>query len=143
MHAEILTAINRLIDEKTFSLEAVEAIKKMRDELSRVTELAEKNAKDFEHAAKLATTYLRDLTEAKNRLEGIEKRENDVALREKEATKLELKAEYQTSRGNEMKELISLVFSHPVLRRTAWKDIPVPGGYGTQRTTETEETTEN
>lgn len=123
---EINKLVDDLIVEKTFSLEIVEKIKKMRDDFLA---MEEKEKQTSERNSEL-TTQNSKLVEENNRLkahdEGVTNREKVVAEKEAKQALQDLKLEHAVDKHKEMKELLGIVFKNPVVRETAYKNTNVP-----------------
>jgi uncharacterized protein (DUF3084 family) len=130
MDKTLESVINELIENKTFTLEAVEAIKKQRDELisanDKITSLNKTNGEQYQR--------IQDLTSENNKLSSREQsvfnRETTVAEREKKATELEITSKYQRERGDEMKGLIQTMFTNTLLRKSFTRNISGNGSTG-------------
>lgn len=109
-------AIEKLLTERTFSLEIVEKVKTLRDRL----EAAE--ARNTELTKKLDTLQQnydlrgKELKSANDELILARKRDVELAAREKEADKLKFERDQHVERRQEMLDILGVVFKSPVYR---------------------------
>ena len=141
------------LTEKTFSLEIIDKIKEIRDDLVRMQadfEDYKENHNRLEKSLRDETDRLRrreeELTKEVTELRAY--KEGRVAKdRDQDKTLYELN--FQRNRANEMKEILGVIFKNPGVRRTIHKQGNEPvacdsgqyvqSGYTDQTTTETEE----
>ena len=110
--------IELALTEKTFSLEVINKIKQLRDDvisLSNMNEQANKTIEDL-RKEKIETNNL--LEKATNRLANIETRETELVKKEKEQEKLRYELGFQKQRADEIKSLFDTVFRNPVILRS-------------------------
>ena len=141
---KLQAALDAVIQEGTFSLSAVEGVKRLRDEniqFNVTVEHLENNIKGLAEDNKVLRDKERDYSE---RLALVATREKEVAKREAEITKLECKAAQENAVANAYKDCFGLVFRNQHVHRSLSGNVPVSGGtnYGPQtmsmNTTETE-----
>lgn len=128
---EINSIIERALTEKTFNLEIIEEIKKLR-ELPEALEVA---SKQIETLLKEKSELTTKVTSLEVNEASVNERELAVATREQELTILELKAEFNKTRADEIKEMFGIVFKNPVLKENVYKSSQVQvkdnSGYST------------
>ena len=138
--SQLTALIDQLVQDRTFSVEGVEAIAALRE---RAADL-----ESFNDGLERATTELRrekELAEGgASRLETELKlcrdREDAVAEREDKVTALELNAACAQARAETFKECFGIVFKNTEVRREMFGSVPVadPSGYSqSQPTSET------
>lgn len=130
MDARIEAALNQAINERTFSLEAVDAIKAMRDENAALSAKHEAQCKQVKtltetlDAAKALNNTLLAREEATNTLlASVEKREKDI-------TKLECAASAAKEVTAAYKDALSIVFRNPVMQEQVFSNGTAPAGNG-------------
>jgi len=114
---DINNVIDQIVEERTLSLEAADAIKGLRDE----------NAELRDHVAALeervnafveVESKLKDECRRKNSmLEGYIRRENELIDREKNALRLEIENEFLKARAAELKEIINNLTRNTMVRQ--------------------------
>lgn len=134
--------IELALTEKTFSLEVIDKIKSLRDDVISLSEKLEQANKTIEDLRKEKTEINFLLNKANEKLSNIDTRETELIKKEKEQEKLRYELSFQQQRANEIKELFSTVFRNPVILKSATKQTPYGGQNGnypsTIQTNETE-----
>ena len=141
---KLQVALDAVIQEGTFSLSAVEGVKRLRDEnemfLGKIEALEQANAElriNNSNISGKCHKYEESINE-------VNQREKEVAKREAEITKLECKAVQENAVANAYKDCFGLVFRNQHVHRSISGNVPVAGdnNYGPQSmsmcTTETE-----
>ena len=141
---KLQAALDAVIQEGTFSLSAVEGVKRLRDEneilLSKLDSADDENTTLRASNKKLEAKCV----DLEARSAALAAREKEVAKREAEITKLECKAAQENAVANAYKDCFGLVFRNQHVHRSLSGNVPVSGGtnYGPQtmsmNTTETE-----
>lgn len=126
------TLIDSLVAEKSLSFEVVEQLKAVRDENIKLGEELKVSKERIrvleEHNNVLVTKNI----ELKANEDSVKAREIAVSKIEHEKEIANLKVDFANNRANEVKEIVSLVFKNPIIRKTAYNSIPVAvdGGNG-------------
>ena len=137
MSEKLTTLIDEIVHEKTFSLEAVNAVTNLRDTAealeSQVRILTKKN-KTNEENAKIHEIRVSKL---RNEVEDWKKREADLIVREMKILNLELGTAVSNAKAETYKECVSLIFRNETVRKEMFGSIPVSidGGYPTVQST--------
>lgn len=131
---EIEGIIEEATIQKTFSLEAVDRIKKLRDHFANLSESNEKLMTSWEIQEKKLKETEKDRDALKKVLETWEQREEELKKREEEVTKKETRtqlvqqqAESAYRAKEDIKELVALVFRNPVYVKSATRQEVTPG----------------
>ena len=110
--------INQIVTEKTFSLEAIDGIKKLKEELDTTkTTLELAKTKDKE-ISKIANDRYEQINSLNKSLEDMKVRLVGIEDREKKMNRLEIQAEFNNNRGNEMKEIVMALVRNPKYTRS-------------------------
>ena len=115
---EIDTIISQAIAEKTFSLEALDRIKSLRDSVEDLESEVSRLRDSLSHEVKKASTLAREVGTLDSKLLEKDKQLLDIAEREKKASYLEVRAEFNGRRGDEIKELFLAMMRNPTLMKT-------------------------
>lgn len=126
MSKEIDTLITQLVNDKTFSLEAVDAIKKIKEEHATLLTTYERVANTTEGYKNLLNRQENTIVDYRNKVATLEKEVADFKLRESKIQRLELQAEFAELRRSDSFELVRLVFKSPVFRKTVTENNQVP-----------------
>jgi uncharacterized protein (DUF3084 family) len=131
---DINNIIEKALTEKTFTLEIIDEIKKLR-------ELPEK----LEQASVQIDSLLKERAELQalnstlsSQKSNVEEREKAVALKERELEIKEIKSTFAETRLNDYKSMFDLVFRNTQVRENIYKSGTVPvesGGYVSDRNT--------
>jgi regulator of replication initiation timing len=132
---EITKLVEKVLVEKTFSLEIIDQIKKIRDDYNDL----EKKFKEKETINKeLYETNLKLSTEnsdLKSKGESVSNREKIVAEKESKQALNDLELKQAQESKTEIKELFGIVFKNPIVRENVYKNKAIPnnqyGGYNT------------
>jgi hypothetical protein len=129
MTPELENSIQDLINDRTFSLEAVEKIKALRDKLQKTEEILETNDN-------LKDTYYKNWNNFQNKhelnlkkLKIWEQAEADLIQREKNITKLECEVKMYRELANAHREDFAAVFKNPITSKTIYDTIPLTMEY--------------
>lgn len=126
MSFELLTAIDRLVEEKTFNLDALEAIKALRDQAASL----EKARSELADLCDKYCGEIKRLSEDNRELSGqIESLTSAVALykaREKQADEAIFGAEKHKAVAEAYKDAMEIVFRPHAVRERVHQNIPVP-----------------
>jgi len=142
----VLLAIDKAVEEKTFSLDALKAIQAIKEQ-------AEKLGKDLKYAqsnlerSKIDTERERSAKDrAEKTVQEWEKRESDLKARETKVTELEKQAAVAMAVSAAQLNMFGMVFANRTLREnimeTASKPVPnnTPGMYPTMMSESTNRT---
>lgn len=144
MSSELITAIDRLVEEKTFNLDALEAIKDLRDKASRLeatVELLEaqneKQHKDIANARKFNEELIAVREQQRDKIAELE-------AREKQAFEAIFNAQKHEAVAEAYKDALRTVFRPHSVRETVSRSFPVATTYsnGTGGHTQTVQTYE-
>lgn len=142
---EINKFLDKIIVEKTFSLEAVGQIKKMGDEYVVMETKLKDVLEDRKNISDQNTVLSIENNKLKERDADVSKREIIVKDKENKQALNDLRLEHANIRANEIRELFGVVFKNPVVRSNVYKSNSVPvaqNGYvGTHNGNETENRT--
>lgn len=130
MNEKLQSALDAVIQEGTFSLSAVEAVKAMRDENERLTESAAALAGDNERLRAENDRMKEGLRITGDREAAIKIREDAVAKREIEMTKLEGKATQEAAVAAAYRDCFGLVFRNQVIQESTLKNVVIPAANG-------------
>jgi len=120
---EINDIIQKIAEEKTFSLESLERIKQLKDDYEIVKNdflITEEKYEDSLEKLKILEGVK---TEYQTRLSELSEREKVVAEKEAKQALDDQALEFQRKRADEIKEMFSIVFKNPVVRENAYKSI--------------------
>jgi hypothetical protein len=122
---QLQLAISKILEEKTFSVDAMEAIKNLKIEYENALlkiEGLEKNLDTLQRAAiengKTYTDLKIQYQELYDRSFDVGVREECVKIREIEQTLVDMKALHQADRVADFKEVLSMVFKSPIYKKT-------------------------
>lgn len=125
--SELITLIDSIVESKSFSLEALDNIKKLRDK-------AERDAAELVRVKEDLTATRRKLLEADDELKVLRAASREVAAeRDRQTIALHasalVKQELDLTREfkGEMKEILMAAFKNPVVRSTMYGTVPVAG----------------
>jgi len=125
--------IESLIEEKTFSLEGVKAIEEMRQKAAAQEARIEATANEIKEARLEILSLETANSKLATAMALTEKREHDLAAREKAAFENEKKAAVSTAESSAYKHAFEIVFRSNTVRETIHHSVPVarnqPGGY--------------
>jgi predicted RNase H-like nuclease (RuvC/YqgF family) len=129
MTEQLTAVIDDLIRERTFSLEGVESIKKLRDRAAAL-EAELKRAVDTVAAETKRNAELTATNEVlKARDQGMTKRETDVTAREGRITALEKDTAVAQAKADTLNNVFSTIFRNTIVRETANRQVaPGPSG---------------
>ena len=146
------TAIDQLLQEavteKTFTLDIVDKIKRLKDDFASATKTIEDLRKEKQEACTESLNLQSKVYQLTDQQDGYDKRLADLVEREAQQERLAYELDFQRQRSTEIKELFGIVFRNPVVTRSAIGSSSEPNastpGYGyiskSTNTTETEET---
>jgi len=148
---ELLNAIDKMINERTFSLEAVEAVKKMREELNSCKidiKVSEKSCDEYKERLKKSEEF-GNITDKS--LKECQDRERSVELREETMLRLELNAEKHVEVRDAYINCFETVFKNTIIREEIQRQIVTPlegtpgvsGGMGIPGIGQKDQVTEN
>lgn len=119
---EFEALIEKILTEKTFSLEIIETIKSLKEKAA----FCEKSLEERDSVVKDLSTKL---TEARNNEKNALSELNDARMllekiEEKEAKmdKTIYELDFQRNRANEIKELFGVVFKNPMVQKTVFEN---------------------
>jgi hypothetical protein len=122
--------IDDLVASKTLSLDALEGLTKIRDNAraleAKVVSLTKAN-ECGEASFKLRTS---EFNEVSSRLSEAQKREADIAAREKTHAKLELDKAVADAKAATWSECFHTIFKNVTVRDNVCGNVPVPGAGG-------------
>lgn len=125
MNSELITAIDRLVEEKTFNLDALEAIKDLRDKASRLEEtvklLEAQGKKHKENTDKLIKEN-NDLMDSWNKQNA---KVAELEARDKQAWEAIYRAEKHAAVAEAYKDALNTVFRPHAVRERVTQNIPV------------------
>lgn len=150
MTTEIDTLFKKLLEEKTFSLEAIDGIKKLRDETSSLQNQVQRNLEQIETMKKEKSEISTSLETFRTREATLNDRERKVTEREVKMTELEKGTAVAAAKFEVLDNFTSRLLANRIIRESVNMNVPIPipssnnggGGYvgsGTesgQRTTE-------
>ena len=141
--AQIELIIQKGLEEKTFSLEIIEHIKKLKDDFQNALNNVESLTKQLKSCDEERYRLNNDLAAATQRLDVFIAREAKLVEREKNAEKLAYQLTFQTQRADEIKELFGTVFRNPTILRSKMINNVVPGTNNSYPSTMTTNDTES
>lgn len=118
-------AINQLVQEKTFSLDAVDAIKGLRDKAAALENLCNTQNQQI---ADLGNTELRQTSrigELQTEVANWKKREDELVQREKAAAEAIHEAKRQQAIADTFRESMGMIFRPNTVRETIQRSVPV------------------
>lgn len=132
----LTAAIDELILGKTFSLDGVEAIKKLRDRAATLdTQLATALAQSAD-SIRQANVLREKVNELTASASSVANRETAVAIREGKITELEKYAAVSAAKSDVYSTVFSTIFRSTTVREMVNKQIAVPSGSYTQTVNE-------
>lgn len=130
--SDILKMIDELVEQKTFSLDALSAIKALREEAKvQAAEIVKlKDSVKYQEAEK--QRFERDLRHAESKLDKIAAREQAVAERESKITQLELDKAVASASLTSFKEACGMFLKNTIVRESVSSNArrPMPGPTG-------------
>ncbi len=106
------TLVPQALQEMLDALDSNEIVIKDQEETIEALNAAEKKIREEYQGVKAARDdYLVELTELKNRIE-------DLEAREKNCLEVEIRNQFEQKRGDEMREIVGLVFQNRTIRET-------------------------
>lgn len=136
--SEVSALFNKLLVEKTFSMEALEGIKVLRDKAVKLEEDLKKalySRDQYERELQRATQQIQNNESKKDALAA---REAVVSKRETDMTKLEINSMVASAKFEVMSQFTSLLLKNRQIREEAMGSTPMPaigGGYPTSAPT--------
>lgn len=126
---DLTKLIDTLVQQKTFSLDAVGSIKELRDkaaDLETKLKKAEEYGKrrDMELQQNAATIGARDL-----QVKRWETREKELSEREAKVTDLEKSTAVAQAESHVMRDVFHTIFRNTIVRETTNRDVPVVRNY--------------
>lgn len=129
MSSELLTAIDRLVEEKTFNLDALEAIKDLRDKAASL----EANVELLEAQIEKHKNGTSALRKENLDLEAVVSQQNtkiaELEAREKTAFEAIYKAEMHAAVADAYKDALRTVFKPHSVRETITRSVPIATTY--------------
>lgn len=122
------------VEEKTFSLEAVERIKKMRDEYAAMTTSLATCEENLKTSQAALTSAQIENSAFKQREMDLVSREEKVAEKEKKQELNEAELKHAKERHTDVLSMFSIVFKNPAVRETVYRNTSTPiaqNGYAT------------
>lgn len=117
--------VEEALSDKTFSLEVVQRIKQLKDDLEELenkkeelTEKLELSDKNYQEVKALLTKKTEEHDVLFQTVEEWEKREAGLIKRETKMELVEQRANMEAASRSEIKELVGLLFKNPVVRKT-------------------------
>lgn len=123
---EVNKLIEKALVEKTFSLEIVEQIKKMRDDYISMEASLKSSKENNDNLFKRNQELETENTTLKARDVNVSSREKVVKEKEDKQALEELKLQNAIESKKEIKELFGIVFKNPVVRSNVYKNTSVP-----------------
>lgn len=138
---EINKILDKAVIEKTFSLEAIDHIKNLRDEWTKTMEINSRYGDSVKRMGQEIIDLRAENSYLKNYQEAVLKREEELLKKERVQEIVILQKEFSDRRANEIKEIFGIVFKNPIVRETVYKNsiVPVSGAYGTMTSMSTSE----
>lgn len=130
MDTKLQAALDELIGQKTFSLEAVEAIKAMSDENAALKLKLETSTKALDDKTQESIKYQSTLGIVKDELKKLQDREFHLDRREAEITKLECSVITEKAVAAAYKDAMQIVFKNPVMQQSTFGQTVLPGANG-------------
>lgn len=117
--------VEEALSDKTFSLEVVQRIKQLKDDLEsleaekeKLTEKLELSDKNYHEVKALLAKKTEEHDVLSQTVEEWEKREEGLIKRETKVELVEQRANMEAASRTEIKELVGLLFKNPVVRKT-------------------------
>lgn len=109
------------LTEKTFSLEIVDKIKTLKDDFESSQKLIDSLREKSLHNEKMITNLEERNTKLQELVNSYTIREKEISDKEKKLEKTNYELQFQTKRGDEIKELFGIVFKNPIVREGVYK----------------------
>jgi len=122
----LLKMIDELVEKKTFSLDAIEAVKKMRDEAKQLADQVVKLEADGQLKEAKLQSYSAEIIKLRSNESDVTQREGAVAKRELTVVELDKKTAVAEAVTVAVKECFGLVFRNLELRSTMFGQAPGP-----------------
>lgn len=116
-NASILAAINRLVEDRTFSAQATEAIAKLRERTANLEKDLASSTAQLDGVRKELAAALADNTKLRAVVDRVDAREKVLAAREEKVALLEQKAAVAEGQLAAYREVTGLVFRNLETRR--------------------------
>ncbi len=132
---ELTQLIDKMVHEKTFSMEGVEAVKALRDKAQDMEAELTRIKAGYEREKQQVSAWERKNGAAENRLKAWEAREQALQKRELTMTELEKAAAVARAKEETFRECVGLVFRNSTLRREMFGQQPIAdnSGFATQQ----------
>lgn len=134
---DIQKILDQALTEKTFSLDVIDRIKALRDSCVSLEDVNKKATERIAWLEKESAEWKTKYDAANGVAAEWSKRSVEVMNREKVADLKEQELKFQTSRGNEIKEMFMHVFRNPTVYRSRSVGHAIPTGNGCYSTTTT------
>lgn len=125
MSNELLKTIDALVEQKTFNLDALDAIKSIRDKAAKL----ESDLKEMESKWKSAISDLNatniEFEKVRIQLAEWKKRDEELCVREKEADIAIYDADKHKAVSDTYKNVMDVIFRPNVVRETIQRSVPV------------------
>lgn len=124
--------IDQIVTEKTMSLEAVDAIKQMRERNNTLRETNSRLEKTNNDYAEKLITFQEDIKKLKEERDHILAMDSAFKVREEKATRQECEVEKHKAVSDTYSTVFQIIFRNTTVRRTVSKDVitPLEGGEG-------------
>ena len=128
MSNELTILIDKLVEDKTFSLEGVKAITQLKDKAI----LQEKKIEELESYKKDAfiqiLTIENDKKDLESKLRNIEEREKKVRDQEIAIEVIKTKLDMLNATKKDLFDLVGMIFKSPIIRENVIGNVPVSPG---------------
>lgn len=131
---DLLATIDKMVEQKTFGLDALDAINELRDKAEALNEKLAVERRNAERRAEDIRQRDARLTSLESKVAAMDLRETAVADREAKATELEKRVAVAEAKHMATVETAAMFLRNSVVRESVQKTIAVPGGMGGART---------
>jgi septal ring factor EnvC (AmiA/AmiB activator) len=129
MSSDLIRAIDRLVEEKTFNLDALEAIKELRDKAAALEDQVDDLIKRTDRLRGEVREHEKSISEKNDRIEKQNTKILELEAREKQAFEAIYKAEMHSAVAEAYKDALRTVFRPHSVRETIARSFPIATTY--------------
>jgi predicted nucleic acid-binding Zn-ribbon protein len=123
--ADTLTeVIDRLVQERTFGLEGLEGVKRIKDQAVALERKLKESQDAVAHRDGMIKSYTGEISELRSIIEKLREKDADVTKRETKVRELEMKEAVATAEARTMHSVFGTIFRNVIVREQAMKQLP-------------------
>ena len=137
---EINVLIEKAVNEKTFSLEALDSIKRMRDDFKAIEDTYQRTEEAYRKQSAEMSNIQSENISLKEKAGDVTRREKEVEKKEKEIYIMELNLKHAEQRREDISHMFETVFRNTTIREsvTRYGSKSSNNGYANENTNESE-----